>query len=84
MQNIGQDTIQNLQFPLPPIEEQQFIFETLRKRLDDIDRLKIRIDNIIKGLKEYRTSLINAAVTGKIDVSIFKPEQKDKPAWEAA
>ena len=84
MQNIGQDTIQNLQLPLPPIEEQHLISETLRKRLEANDRLKKKIDNIISGLKEYRTALITAAVTGKIDVRKFKPNRKDNSAREAA
>jgi type I restriction enzyme S subunit len=84
MQNIGQDTILNLQLPLPPIEEQQLISETLRKRLEANDRLKNKIDTIISSLKEYRTALITAAVTGKIDVRNFKTNQMDKSTREAA
>lgn len=54
--------------PIPPMLEQReitnFLTEECMKFSESIDNIRKQI----KTLKEYRTSLISAAVTGKIDV----------------
>lgn len=54
--------------PLPPLEEQQAIAEFLDRETGRIDSLFSRVEVAIERLLEYRTALITAAVTGKIDV----------------
>ncbi|MDD1415620.1 restriction endonuclease subunit S, partial [Dolichospermum sp. ST_con] len=54
---------------LPPIKEQKQIAEYLDQKTAQIDQQKAKIKEAIELLKEYRTSLITNAVTGKIDVS---------------
>ncbi len=44
------------------------ILKQLDKRLAELDSLLARIREAIERLKEFRTALISAAVTGKIDV----------------
>jgi len=68
-QNIGMNVIENLVVPLPPIQEQQTITEFLDRETNKIDALISKVEKAIAKLKEYRTALISAAVTGKIDVS---------------
>ena len=53
---------------LPPIEEQRTIANFLKRETAKIDALITKIREGIGKLKEYRTALISAAVTGKIDV----------------
>jgi type I restriction enzyme S subunit len=65
---IPKDAFGAFKTPLPPIEEQQAIVA----HIDDASRkiedgIAIKQDQIA-ALKEYKTSLINAAVTGKIKV----------------
>lgn len=55
--------------PLPPLPEQQAIAAFLDREMAKIDALVSKVDTAIEKLKEYRTALISAAVTGKIDVS---------------
>jgi type I restriction enzyme S subunit len=50
------------------LDEQNSLIEHLDKLALVIDIMSKKIDSQIKKLKEYRTSLISAAVTGKIDV----------------
>lgn len=61
--------VANFPVALPPIEEQHqiviFIDDLNKKSLDTVGTLK----NKIERLKEYKTILINHAVTGKIKVS---------------
>jgi type I restriction enzyme S subunit len=68
MLNIGQSVILDMPVALPPMEEQFRIvgfITTERRRLDELQReSKYAIDL----LKERRSVLIAAAVTGKIDV----------------
>jgi type I restriction enzyme S subunit len=55
-------------FPVPPLEEQKTIALSLTKLQTEIDSVLDRIEQQIALLKEYRTALISAAVSGKIDV----------------
>jgi type I restriction enzyme S subunit len=52
----------------PPIGEQHAIAHYLDGETSKIDRLVAMIEMAIERLLEYRTALITAAVTGKIDV----------------
>jgi len=54
--------------PLPPTNEQRAIAAFLDRETARIDALIEKIKKSIDLLREYRTALITAAVTGKIDV----------------
>ena len=58
----------NLMFLLPPLEEQKQIAAFLDRETEKIDALIEKCETAIGLLKERRTALISAAVTGKIDV----------------
>jgi type I restriction enzyme S subunit len=62
------DKIKELPIPLPPLPEQQAIAAFLDHETAKIDTLVSKVETVIEKLKEYRTALISAAVTGKIDV----------------
>lgn len=53
---------------LPLLPEQQAIAEFLDCETGRIDKLSSVVETAIERLQEYRTALISAAVTGKIDV----------------
>ena len=53
---------------IPPIPEQKDIAKHLDRKTSKIDELIAKVTEAIDKLKEYRTALISAAVTGKIDV----------------
>jgi type I restriction enzyme S subunit len=67
-QNIGMGVLSNLPMPLAPIDEQSTIIDMLARETAKIDSLLQRVRDGILRLQEYRTALISAAVTGKIDV----------------
>lgn len=52
----------------PPIEDQKAIADFLDQETAKIDVLIAKVQESIDRLKEYRTALISAAVTGEIDV----------------
>jgi len=60
--------IRDYRCPLPPMEEQQHIVAFLDSQTDKLDAMMEKINRSIDILREYRTALISAAVTGKIDV----------------
>jgi type I restriction enzyme, S subunit len=60
--------VRNLLAALPPVKEQTAIVDFLDKESAKTDSLIAKIREGIEKLKEYRTALISAAVTGKIDV----------------
>lgn len=65
---INAGEIGNISVVIPPLSEQQKIADFLDRETAKIDSLIKKEKKIIKKMKEYRTALISAAVTGKIDV----------------
>lgn len=57
-----------VKIPLIPRYEQQAIAEHLDREMEKIDALAGKLREHIEKLLEYRTALISAAVTGRIDV----------------
>ncbi|MDD2660194.1 MAG: restriction endonuclease subunit S [Methylococcales bacterium] len=66
------DTLKNLIIAVPPVFEQQQIANYLNTETQKIDDMITTVKQAIATLQEYRTALITAAVTGKIDVRGFK------------
>jgi type I restriction enzyme S subunit len=58
----------DLSIPLPAIEEQRAITTYVDRETAKIDGMVAKVETAIERLQEYRTALVNAAVTGKIDV----------------
>jgi len=54
--------------PVPPLDEQQRIAAFLDAETSKLDQMVEKINSSIGMLREHRTTLISAAVTGKIDV----------------
>ena len=69
--------ISGLLHPLPPLSEQISISYFLDRETEKIDDLIANIEISIERLREYRSAIIDAAVTGKIDTrAVEKPENK--------
>lgn len=68
MTTISQPQLATLEVIVPPLEEQQAIATHLDRETAKIDALIAKVRETIERLREYRTALISAAVTGKIDV----------------
>ena len=60
--------LQNFPVTLPPLHEQRAIAAFLDHETERIDELVAKVREAIDRLKELRTTLISAAVTGRIDV----------------
>jgi type I restriction enzyme S subunit len=71
-----EDFISKIFISFPSIEEQKKIAEKIQSQTAKIDALKEKIIKQIELLKERKTSLITAAVTGKIDVRAYKKQQE--------
>lgn len=67
--SLSQDLLKNLDVLLPPISEQNQIFEYLENVTGKIELAISVKQSEIEKLKEYKTTLINDAVTGKIKVA---------------
>ncbi len=60
--------LRHYRFPFAPAQEQRAIAAFLDRETARIDALVNKVRTAIDRLKELRTALISAAVTGKIDV----------------
>jgi len=68
IKTIGMPDVRTLVTPLPPLDEQKGIIDTIRRETAKIDTLIAKAKRSLELLQEHRSSLISAAVTGKIDV----------------
>jgi type I restriction enzyme S subunit len=62
------ETIRKFDLPVPPKDEQKAIVGHLEEQLQQLDSLSLTTESTIDRLTEYRTALITAATTGKVDV----------------
>jgi type I restriction enzyme S subunit len=65
---LNSDIVRNNIVGVPPTNEQEAIAEFLQCETTRIDALAKKVEKSITMLREYRTALISAAVTGEIDV----------------
>lgn len=70
--NIGMAVLENLQIAVPTLREQADIVERVGGLRERVDALSAHCKAHISRLREYRSSLISAAVTGQLDLSTFK------------
>lgn len=68
------EQIADLVFAIPPVNEQTLITEHLDRETTKLDTLLTEAQRGIELLKERRSALISAAVTGKIDVRNWQPQ----------
>lgn len=73
--NLHLDKIENFYFSIPPIEEQKQIIIELERKTLKLDTLVNKAIAAIELMKERKTALISAAVTGKIDVRNYNTEK---------
>jgi type I restriction enzyme S subunit len=76
MATLGQTKIMDLPVLVPPRVEQGAIADYLDRETVKIDRMVEKVEAAIERLQEYRTALITAAVTGKIDVRSERADNK--------
>ncbi len=65
--------VESLTIPLPPVDEQDESVKLAWSQLRSIDETVDGLDAGVQLLRERRTALITAAVTGQIDVSTWTP-----------
>ena len=83
-----QEHMREIPVQTPSLEEQQAIAEFLDRDTAKIDGLVGKVRDSIDQLREYRTALISAAVTGKIDVreqpAVTKPVRRAPASFQRA
>lgn len=68
--NISQELIKSIRIPCPIVNEQRRIVSEIELKLKDHDQHTSMFQREISLLNEYRTSLINEVVTGKLRVQL--------------
>lgn len=68
IQNVSAEKYIDIFLPIGDIFEQQAIAEYLDRETSKIDALITKVEEAVERLQEYRTALISAVVTGKIDI----------------
>jgi type I restriction enzyme, S subunit len=69
LKTIGMDDVKTLSMPLPPLGEQKRIVRVVRELRSKTSDVETQTLAFVERLREYRSSLISAAVTGQLDLS---------------
>jgi type I restriction enzyme S subunit len=77
---LDQGEIGDVVLALPEVDEQRVIANFLDRETAKLDAMVTKIEIAIERLQEYRTALITAAVTGKIDVRGQTRDNRRQPA----
>ncbi|ELA9429455.1 restriction endonuclease subunit S [Vibrio parahaemolyticus] len=76
---LTQANMKKIPVPLPPLAEQKVIAEKLDTLLAQVETTKARLESTLETLKQFRQSVLAAAVSGKLtDIDDFKIEPLDK------
>jgi type I restriction enzyme S subunit len=70
--NIGSGNLRELWLAVPPETEQPALVEQLHATRRGLEGLQDHLVSHIERLREYRASLISAAVTGQLDINSYK------------
>lgn len=73
--SINQSNVRELPVPMPPAVERNAILEQVRSVAARVEELSLHARTHIERLREYRSSLISAAVTGQIDLGSYEPAE---------
>lgn len=84
MLNLNPSIVRRMIVPVPPSSEQHAIAVYLDAETAKLARLSSSVESAIKRLQEYRTALISAAVTGKIDVRNYSAAETEEEMLLAA
>jgi type I restriction enzyme S subunit len=69
---VPEEFIKDFRLGIPPLEEQKSISMHIKSELNNIDKMSRINKDAIERYEEYRSAIITAAVTGKIDVRNIK------------
>jgi type I restriction enzyme S subunit len=75
---LNMDTLAAWRFPLPPVDEQRQIVQRAYSLPGNPEHARDLALQSIDRLKEYRSALITAAVTGQIDVETWRRGEGDR------
>ena len=84
VESLEHEYLANSQFPVPPVEEQEQINFSINNQMVVFKALEEKSLAGIDLLKERRTALISAAVTGKIDVRDWQAPAQTEPNVECS
>lgn len=70
--SINQSNVRELPVPMPPSKERAAILAELNRFTSAAEQLREHARAHIDRLREYRSSLISAAVTGQLDIGAFQ------------
>lgn len=68
MDGLNMQTLGRVPVPIPPLIEQAEILDSVVRKIGELDPLLAEAEAAVSLLKERRSALISAAVTGQIDV----------------
>jgi type I restriction enzyme S subunit len=83
MDNLNTAILAGVPIPAPPVDEQWALLKRLHDDVTKLDGIRDRTMQSVVKLRELRSSLITAAVTGQIDVATWRRRGETERAIES-
>lgn len=80
--NIKNEHITNLAFPLPPLSEQQRIVDTIEPFFEKLDHAKELIQNAIDSFEKRKSAILHRTFTGELTVK-WREKNEFDISWES-
>mgnify|MGYP000083861563 CR=1 FL=1 len=82
--NIRSEYITNMQFPLPPLSEQQRIVERIEELFAKLDEAKERLQDVAENFAVRKAAILHKAFTGELTKQWRRENGVSDESWEDA
>ncbi len=83
VKHLSSRTIQDIPLPLPPMDEQREIVAEIEKQFSRLDEAVANLQRVKANLKRYKTSVLKAAVEGRLVETEASIAQREGRSYES-
>lgn len=80
--NIKNEYIENIQFPLPPISEQHRIVKTINSLFEKLDKAKELVQSALDSFENRKAAILNKAFTGELTAKWREENGVSMDEWQ--
>ena len=82
VQGITLSNVQNNPLPLPPMNEQQRILNTIQTLFADLDEAKEKLTVVVEGFAQRKAAILHQAFTGELTAKWREENHLSSESWE--
>lgn len=80
--SINQKQLGDIEYPLPPLAEQQRIVDRIERMFSKLDEVKENVQNVIDGFENRKSAILHKAFSGELTAKWRKENGISFESWE--